>query len=92
MDMQATRWFLRRHDDLWLLVMAETNMPGIAGPELIEWAEAQINARYEVELSQWRIGPGTGAAGTAVFYIEPKDGITPKDRSESIKRMIADLY
>jgi hypothetical protein len=92
MDMQFTRWFLRRHHDVWLLVMAETNMPGVTGPELIQWAEAQIEARYEIELGHWRIGPGTGAAGTAVFYMEAKGGITPKDRSELIKRMIVGLY
>jgi len=91
-DIQRTRWFLRRHHDVWLLVKAETNMPGLGGPELIEWAEGQIEARYEVELGQWRIGPGTGTAGTAVFYIEANGEIISKDQSGSIKRRIAGLY
>lgn len=91
-DINFTYWFLRRHEDVWLLVMAETNAPKLAGPELIEWAEAQIEARFEVELREWQIGPGTGAADSAVFYIDTGGEIVRKDRSELIKRTIADLY
>lgn len=89
--LNATRWFIRRHEDAWILVAAETNRPGVAGPSLIEWAEDQINARYEVDLREWQVGPGTGTSET-VFYIEGTNWLRKKDRSESIKRMIARLY
>src|SRR5262249_53119813 len=90
LDLNANRWFLRRHNDVWLLVMAETNIPKVSGPELIEWAEGSIELRYEVQPGSWQIGPGTGAPGTSVFYFEAKGGVTRKDRSEQIKRAIAE--
>lgn len=92
LDSNAKRWFIRRHDDVWLLVLAETNAPNVTGPDLIEWAEGQIQSRYEVDLGRWEVGPGTGAVGTEVLYVEVKSDISPKDRSEAVKRFIANLY
>lgn len=91
-DQMEKSWYLRRHNDVWLLVMAETVMPNVPGPDLIARAEAQIKARYEVQLGDWQRGPGTGAEGTEVFYVEGVGSIARKDMSEAIKRAIADMY
>jgi hypothetical protein len=91
-DLNAGRWFLRRHEDVWLLLKAESNMPGLNGADLIEWAEDCIKARYEVDLERWQIGPGTSATDTEVFYIDTKGTIVPKDRSDAIRKFIAGMY
>ncbi|WP_157528448.1 hypothetical protein [Nocardia sp. NRRL S-836] len=92
MDLVPNRWFLRRHDDVWLLVAAQTNMMDLSGPDLIEWAEAQIEARYEVDLTAWQVGPGVRGSRSSTFYIEASGGISVKDRSETFKRFIASLH
>lgn len=91
-DINGRRWFLRRHSDVWILLKAETGTPRASGPEILHWAGGQIRARYEVELDPWQIGPDTGAANTAAYYAEGGPEITPKDRSEAIRRMIAGMY
>lgn len=92
LDKQTKQWFLRRHDDAWLLIMTLAHAPQFKGAELIEWAESQIKSRYEAKLGNWQTDPDATIDHYTVFYLATKGPITPKDRSESIKRLIASMY
>ena len=85
-------WFLRRHDDAWCLVHIVCRQGKVQSVvDAIQWANTQIDHRFECTLGQWQRGPAPEQDGVRAFYADVLGDLVHKDTSEAYRRMILDM-